>query len=318
MTTPLGTAPLGTTPLRTAFRGSRALTILAGVMSGLLLICVVALFADDRTLGGQPIWLKPAKFAISFVIYGFTLAWLLAHLRRGKRIARWAVNAIVVATCVEFGIIAGQAARGRASHFNEATVLDETLWRSLGVLTVAFWVGTVIIAVLLWRDGMPDRAGTWTVRWGMVLLLLGMMQGFFMVIPTAAQIELADRGLGTMMGAHAVGVPDGGPGMPLTGWSTTGGDLRIGHFVGLHGLQAILLFGMLLSWLVKDAVRRTRLVFVFAFAYSGLLVLVTWQALRGQALVAPDATTLAAVAGLAVATALAAMISWLRPVPAAG
>jgi hypothetical protein len=59
-----------TTPLRTALQGNRALTVLAGVMSGLLLISVAGLLADDRTLGGQPIWLKPATFATSFVFYG--------------------------------------------------------------------------------------------------------------------------------------------------------------------------------------------------------------------------------------------------------
>ncbi|HCT79115.1 MAG TPA: hypothetical protein DGT23_21675 [Micromonosporaceae bacterium] len=307
-----------TTPLRTALQGNRALTILAGVMSGLFLISAVGLFADDRMLGGQPIWLKPAKFAISFVFYGITLAWLMAHLRRGKRVAWWTANVIVVTAYLEVGIIVAQAVRGRASHFNQATMLDGVLWRSMGALIVVLWLGTAVITVLLWRDGMPDRAGTWTVRLGMILLLAGLLQGFLMVTPTAEQMELDDRGLGTTSGAHAVGVADGGPGMPLTGWSTTGGDLRVGHFIGIHGLQAILLFTMLLSWLVKDSARRIRMVFVFAFAYAGLLVLVTWQALRGQPLTAPDATTLAALAALAVATTLAATISWLRRVPAAG
>jgi hypothetical protein len=118
-----------TTPLRTALQGNHALTILAGVMSGLLLITVVGLLTDDRTIGGQPIWLKPAKFAISFVFYGLTLAWLLAHLRRGKRIAWWAANVVVVTACLEVGIIVTQTIRGRASHFNQATALDELLWR---------------------------------------------------------------------------------------------------------------------------------------------------------------------------------------------
>jgi hypothetical protein len=101
-------------------------------------------------------------------------------------------------------------------------------------------------------------------------------------------------------------VPDGGPGLPLVGWSTTGGDLRVGHFVGIHGLQAMLIVAILVSWLVRDEVRRTRLLFVAAFAYAGLFALVTWQALRGQPVTAPDGPTLAALAALtAVAAALA-------------
>lgn len=306
-----------TLALRTALRGSRSLTLLAGVMTGLLLVSVVGLIADDRTLGGQPVWLKPAKFAISILFYGITLAWLMAHLRRGRRTAAWAATIITALLYVEIGVIVTQVIRGRASHFNVATPLDEALWRTMAVSIVVLWLATAAITLLLWRDGMPDRAGTWSVRLGMVLLLAGLAQGFLMAVPTATQLELGEQGLATAMGAHAVGVPDGGPGMPLTGWSTTGGDLRVGHFVGIHALQAILLFAMVLPGLVTDAVRRIRLVFVFAFAYAGLLVLVTWQALRGQPLTAPDDTTLTALAVLAAATVLASVISWLRPVPAA-
>jgi hypothetical protein len=97
--------------------------------------------------------------------------------------------------------------------------------------------------------------------------------------------------------------------MPITGWSTTGGDLRVGHFIGIHALQAVLLTWMLLSWLVRDAAKRVRLLAVFAFGYAGLLTLVTWQALRGQPLTDPDAVTLGALAGLAAVTVLAGAIA---------
>jgi hypothetical protein len=300
-----------------AYRGSRSLTVLSVVMLGLLLVCVAGLILDDRTLGGVSVWLKPAKFAISFVVYALTLGWLIAHLSRGKRTAQRIANVIVVMSILEVGAIAFQAIRGRASHFNEATPLDAWLWQSMGMFIMVLWAGTLLIAILLWREKMPDRAGAWSIRLGMLLLLAGLLQGFFMVVPTEAQIELDERGVETLMGAHSVGVPDGGPGMPLTGWSMTGGDLRIGHFVGIHGLQAILLFTMLLPGLVKDAVRRVRLVFVFACAYAGVLILVTWQALRGQPLLRPDSVTLIAGGLLLGLAGLAAAYSWLRPAPVA-
>ncbi|GAB3932878.1 hypothetical protein GCM10027614_02840 [Micromonospora vulcania] len=117
-----------------------------------------------------------------------------------------------------------------------------------------------------------------------------------------------DTGSEVIAGAHSVGVPDGGPGLPVFGWSTTGGDLRIGHFVGLHALQALPILAILLSRFVGtrlDELTRARLVVVAGGAYGVLTVLLTWQALRGQPLLRPDAHTLVAVAALVVAAATA-------------
>src|SRR6185369_3275003 len=153
------------------------------------------------------------------------------------------------------------------------------------------WFGTLILAILIWRDGLPDRARTWSVRIGLVLLLAGLLEGGLMIPPTDEQLALDERGVDTLLGAHSVGVADGGPGLPLVGWSTTGGDLRVGHFVGVHSLQAMLVVAILVTWLVRDADRRTWLVLVAGATYAGLFVLVTWQALRGQPVTEPDPST---------------------------
>jgi len=132
-------------------------------------------------------------------------------------------------------------------------------------------------------------------------------------------VELPGGGVAQLAGAHAVGVPDDGLGLPVLGWSTGGGDLRVGHFVALHGLQALPLAAWLLArrrGLTEG--HRERLLAVTAAGYLGLVALVTWQALRGQPLLAPDAATAAAAAVLVVGVAAAAA-SVLRParVPAA-
>jgi hypothetical protein len=102
--------------------------------------------------------------------------------------------------------------------------------------------------------------------------------------------------------------------MPLTGWSTTGGDLRIPHFVGMHALQLLPLLLMGLTalaarprfGLLADERVRLRLVLLASGAYAAVFALVTWQALRGQPLLRPDGATLTAAGLILGATAAGA------------
>src|SRR5262249_53271058 len=107
--------------------------------------------------------------------------------------------------------------------------------------------------------------------------------------------------------AHTVGAPDGGPGLPLVGWSTVGGDLRVAHFLALHAMQLMPLAGWAIDrWArTRSATRRAALVAAAAASYTGLMLLLWWQAMRAQPLLAPDAATLAALGALAFASALA-------------
>lgn len=130
----------------------------------------------------------------------------------------------------------------------------------------------------------------------MLVSFAGMAVALFMFIPTPGQLATAEAtGKQPIVGAHGVGVEDGGPGLPIVGWSTTGGDLRVPHFVGLHALQVLPLIGVLIAgfgprWLRPD--HRVALVWTAGLGYLGLVLLLTWQALRGQPVVAPDAPTL--------------------------
>jgi hypothetical protein len=293
---------------------NRPLLALTGAMVLLALVCVGGLLLDPRTLGGQPIWAKPLKFSVSLALYGPTLAWMVSLVTgaRARRIASGAATVVAVAGAIEMVAIVGQVIRGVASHFNTASAFDASVYVVMGGTITVLWVANLVIAILLLRERALTGATGWAVRLGLAVSLLGMAVAFLMTSPNGAQIQNARAGGGMpVSGAHAVGVPDGGPGLAFLGWSTTGGDLRVGHFVGLHGLQVVPLvaLGLLLLARRVPALRsesvRTRLVFVAAAAWTGLTLLLTWQALRAQPLLAPDTLTLLAAGGLVVGTALA-------------
>jgi hypothetical protein len=281
-----------TTVLADARRGHRGLFAFAVAMAALTPVLAVLAVVDHRVLLGAPLWVKPLKFAVSFVAYSATLAWMLGRLPR--RSLQRTGTAIVVASAVEMAIITGQAALGHRSHFNTDGGLGTALFSVMGATIVVLWLATLAVALRFLRERGVERVTAAAVRLGLVVALVGLLEGFVMIA----------------VNGHSVGVADGGPGLPLLGWSTTGGDLRIAHFVGMHALQGLPLLAAALTAVrsLTDAA-RVRLLHITAAAWTGLVVLLTWQALRAQPLLAPDATTLAALGALVVGTASALAVA---------
>lgn len=302
--------------VRRAWHFSPLLT-LAGLASlALIPLFILAALVDPRTITGAPAWIKPLKFAISVAIFSATFVWLLTFVQGRQRLVRWIATITGLALLVEIGLITLQVIRGTTSHFNVTTPFDAAVFSIMGAMITAVSVCTLLLAIWLIRQRLPDRVFAWSLRLGVLLAFVGMMVAFLMTTPTAAQLEAAQAGAGLpVAGAHSVGVVDGGPGLPLLGWSTEGGDLRVPHFFGLHALQVLPLIGGLLglAWARRHLSERQRLMLVWiaGLAYLGLVGLLTWQALRGQSIVAPDALTLAAFGLLVGASALAASLALL-------
>jgi hypothetical protein len=81
---------------------------------------------------------------------------------------------------------------------------------------------------------------------------------------------------------HSVGVADGGPGLPFVNWSRAGGDLRAAHFIGMHALQAVPIFGYAVEKLKLGAAAGVTV--VFGAVYFAVFVLLFIQALAGRPL----------------------------------
>jgi hypothetical protein len=95
-------------------------------------------------------------------------------------------------------------------------------------------------------------------------------------------------------------------------------DLRIPHFVGMHALQLIPLAALLLELLMKrmPALRpkgtRVAIMVTVIALYSGILALLTVQALSGESIVRPGRPTVlvAAALWLAAAVAITLILGW--------
>ena len=229
---------------------------------------------DTRTILGINPWIKPMKFFASITIFLWTMAWFMPeadprHARR-LRVIRWT---IVTSMVGEIVLISLQSARGTTSHFNIRTGFDAVVFQTMGALIL---VNTIAVAAFLrsLRTERPaPRAGYWRgLRLGLVVFVIGSLEGFVMVANLA----------------HSVPGPDGGPGLPFVNWSTTGGDLRVAHFLALHAMQLLPLAGYVLdrTWPV-GATARARVVSAMALAWAGVVAAVLWQAASGRPLGVP-------------------------------
>jgi hypothetical protein len=299
--TPVTLIQLG---LSRVWKSDSTLTGSALLMVGALAAFVVGLLTDPRVITGAPVWLKPAKFAVSTAIYMFTLAWVFTYLSEWPRLRKLVGRGTAAIFIVEVAIIALQAWRGTTSHFNYSTPLNGALFVIMGSAIVLQTLLSVAVAVALWRQPFKDQALGWALRLGMVITIAGAFTGGLMTRPTDAQLEqiVATR-RATIIGAHTVGAPDGGAGLPGTGWSVEHGDLRVPHFIGLHALQVLPVIALLLWRRRIEDRRRARLIVAAGSSYAVLFLILIWQALRGQALVSPDALTLSVFAVWAALTA---------------
>jgi hypothetical protein len=298
----------------------RPLLAVSIALAVLTLVGIGGALFDDRDLLGHPIWMKPLKFMISFALYCATLAWMLTLQTKARRLGWWMGTVVAAGVAAEMVLIVGQVVvRGRQLHFNMSTPTDTMIHNIMAGTVYVIWTAVLVVAIQLLFDKPGDKALRWSIRLALGTTLGGMLLGnlMFRATPTQ-QVAMDATGREDFFGAHSVGVEDGGPGMPITGWSTQGGDLRIGHFLGVHALQLIPLLALGLVLLARRYAvlrpegPRTALVAIGAAAYGGLVWLVTWQAERGESLVHPSGPTLLAFGSLLSATILLSLTVLLR------
>lgn len=241
-----------------------------GFFALFLILAIVSLFDSTQILGINR-WIKPMKFSSSIAIYLATLAVYLNFLRGYQKTARIIGLSVVALMTGEMLLILVQAARGTTSHFNVSNPLDGAIFGAMGFMILVNTFLVVYLTYLYFRAEIDlPNAVIWGMRLGLILFLIGSIQGGYMSSQTG----------------HSVGAADGGAGLPFVNWSTVVGDLRVAHFIGLHSIQAIPLVALLFVFLQKrfSRIRPTAFTMVFAIFYLALFSFAFGQALLGKPL----------------------------------
>jgi hypothetical protein len=205
---------------------------------------------------------------------------------------------------VEIVIILAMASIGETSHFNVSTPTAIAIWSIMATFISIVLFSTIFISLMIFFQKQQEFNLKLALALGSINTAVGMGLAYLMTWPTATQLANYQG----IAGAHAVGVSDGGPGLPFLGWSTVAGDLRVGHFFGLHSIQVAAI--LLAISLMLPLAFRIPLIVVGNITWLGFIGLVTWQSLRAEPFSSPSEMTISSFVALAVlATILFAVLS---------
>ena len=268
------------------------------------LVLVPFWILDTRELLGVSVWEKPIKFFISSAIFSFTYSWLSSFITKGARWVKLAGLFITISLTVELVLISAMAILGTTSHFNVSSPTAIVIWSLMATFISIVLFSTIFISLMILFQKQQEFKLKLALALGSINTAVGMGLAYLMTWPTAAQLANYQG----IAGAHSVGVSDGGPGLPFLGWSTVAGDLRVGHFFGLHSIQVAAIL-LAISILLPIAF-RIPLIVVGNITWLGFVGLVTWQSLRAEPFASPGETTLVGY-GVLLSVAAASFELWV-------
>ncbi|WP_284178062.1 hypothetical protein [Rhabdaerophilum sp. SD176] len=225
-------------------------------------ITLILMFADGRTLDGHTsVWTKPLKFEISLALHASTIALVCGLFSQSTRssMPMVVIALLFLAACiVEMSYIIIQGGLGQQSHFNVGTPFHRFMYSVMAFAAVIIVGAAGAIGLMAMSDS--GFAASPPLK---SAIILGFLGGTVLTLITAFTI-------GGRLSPFVGGIPDFGSRMVLTGWSMTGGDLRVSHFLATHMIQAIPLAALLV-----DRALSGRAAVLPVFAFAGFWALLT-------------------------------------------
>jgi hypothetical protein len=229
------------------------------ILFGLAILFYVLTKISDIQVAGVNAWFKPFKFAISIAIYCGTMAWYCNYLPSFN--IKLFNGANIILFSFEILYIAIQAARGQESHFNWTTSFYKMLFVGMAIAAIGITLYTAYTGIKFFQTDFPNLPSyyVWAIRLSIFIFIIFSFEGLAM---GARQ-------------THNIGQQVQNTFLPLLKWNMIEGDLRVAHFIGMHGLQII---PILSFYLLKN----TKLVFILTGIYFLLAVFVLLQALQSK------------------------------------
>ncbi|WP_162917136.1 hypothetical protein [Dongia deserti] len=263
----------GARPLIAEFSSRHPL--FAGAALCLLILMAPTLFAmaiEQRTFLGINVWMKPLKFELALTAYLATLAWFAGWLPRAVADAWWHrvfSGIVVLAITLEMIWIAGAAAFGVASHFNDSSSAMIGIYGLMGALAVLLTSATLVYGIIILRDRASRLDPAFRLSVG-----IGLIATFILTVAFAGYMSTTD--------SHFVGGNQSdAEGLALMGWARDGGDLRVAHFFATHAMHFIPAFGFVVSRLLEPHLAG-RAVLGFAGLFVGWTGYTFVEALSGR------------------------------------
>lgn len=252
--------------LRRAWEERRPYQTFAWAVSAIVTLSGIFHFAvflvDGGSWKGPVSWRKPVTFGLSFGLTAMTLTWIAGLLRYRRGLAIATVT-VAVTAALEVFFVSLQKWRGVPSHFNDATLLDSSIFSLMGLTVAVLGLAIVAIAVYAVRQFDADPAMVVGVRVGLVVLIASQILGGAII----ANGESIDKDpLETDLAIFGAA-----------------GLMKLPHAVTMHAIQILPILALLLSATSLPARKRRNIVWVAAAGYSGLILATLLQTFDGRA-----------------------------------
>jgi hypothetical protein len=230
-----------------------------------LLLAIYFPFNKTIVLGINSL-IKPMKFALSIWIYSWTMALILHYFNDVKKVKIYSWVAVISMSFEQIAITY-QALKGELSHFNSSNSFGIILFSLMGVfiLTITLWTAYMTYIFIRQKTYNLNEISVLAIKIGLVYFVIFSLFGGYI----------------SSLKGHTIGGTDDGKGLFFINWNTSFGDLRVAHFFGIHSLQIMPLFAILMHKFSSNKRVLLNAIYLFSIIYLAFILFTLIQGLKG-------------------------------------